>query len=103
MRVKRPAGFFRPLRDQVLVREIPDEERIGSIVVPDVARTKPRRGEVVAVGPGKFFEELGARVPVDLKLGDVVHFSPQWPVYVPGHPGYAVIQEGDVACVEEVA
>ncbi|MBW8773219.1 MAG: co-chaperone GroES [Gemmatimonadetes bacterium] len=55
---------------------MPDEETEtmrGGLYIPDTAKEKPTQGEVIAVGPGRF--EKGARVPVDLKVGDKVLYG----------------------------
>ena len=45
---------LRPLDDRVVVEPLEAEEMTaGGIVLPDAAKEKPQRGEVVAVGPGK--------------------------------------------------
>jgi len=62
----------RPLRDRVLVRRIEvTEEKVGGIIVPDTAKEKPTRAEVVAVGSGRVLDD-GKRMPLDLKAGDKV-------------------------------
>ncbi|MDI3340892.1 MAG: co-chaperone GroES [Sphaerobacter sp.] len=66
----------RPLGDRVLVRPIQREEVTKSgIVLPDTAKEKPQRGEVLAVGPGRFDEDGERRVPMDVKVGDQVLFA----------------------------
>lgn len=66
---------LRPLGDRVVLKVIEQEEKTkGGIVLPDTAREKPQKGEVVAVGSGKLLEN-GQRVPIDLKVGDRVVFS----------------------------
>ncbi len=63
-----------PLDDRVVVKPGEEEEMTASgIVIPDTAKEKPQEGEVVAVGPGRF--EEGARVPMDVKVGDTVLYS----------------------------
>lgn len=45
---------MRPINDRVVVKTAPAEEKTkGGIIIPDTAKEKPLRGEVVAVGPGK--------------------------------------------------
>jgi len=66
---------IQPLGDRVLVEEIEETEQVkGGIVIPDSAKEKPQEAEVVAVGPGRFNED-GARIPVDVSVGDRVIFS----------------------------
>ena len=45
----------------------------SGLVIPDTAKEKPQEGTVVAVGPGRFDD--GVRVPMDVKVGDVVLYS----------------------------
>ncbi len=67
---------LRPLGDRVLVKPLEDEERTkGGIVLPDTAKEKPQRGEIVAVGPGEWDEEGQKRLPVDIKVGDQVLYA----------------------------
>jgi chaperonin GroES len=45
---------MKPINDRVVVKPAPAEEKTkGGIIIPDTAKEKPQRGEVVAVGPGK--------------------------------------------------
>ncbi len=45
---------MKPINDRVVVRPASAEEKTkGGIIIPDTAKEKPQRGEVVAVGPGK--------------------------------------------------
>jgi chaperonin GroES len=68
-------GNIRPLSDRVLVRPTQREETTKSgIVLPDTAKEKPQRGEVVAVGAGRLNED-GSRQPMDVKAGDHVLFA----------------------------
>jgi len=44
----------KPLADRVIIRPLePEEKTAGGIIIPDAAKEKPQKGEVVAVGPGK--------------------------------------------------
>ncbi len=48
------AKNIKPISDRVVVKPAPAEEKTqGGIIIPDTAKEKPQRGEVVAVGPGK--------------------------------------------------
>lgn len=64
-----------PLGDRIVVKpQDEDEVRTSSgLVIPDTAKEKPQLGEVLAVGPGEFKD--GERIPVDVKVGDVVFYS----------------------------
>jgi len=64
-----------PLGDRVVVRPSTKEEVTkGGIVIPDTAKEKPQEGEVLAVGPGKMTED-GKRIPLDVKVGDIVIYA----------------------------
>jgi chaperonin GroES len=66
---------FRPLHDRVAVRRIEAEEKTaGGIIIPDSAKEKPSEGEVIAVGEGTR-DDSGARVALDVKVGDRVLFG----------------------------
>jgi chaperonin GroES len=46
--------MMKPINDRVVVKPAPAEEKTqGGIIIPDTAKEKPQRGEIVAVGPGK--------------------------------------------------
>jgi chaperonin GroES len=64
-----------PLGDRVVVRRAEAEERTtGGIVLPDTARDKPQRGEVISVGDGHVRKD-GKKTPLTVKPGDKVIFS----------------------------
>ncbi len=66
---------IRPLHDRVLVRRMEDETTTaGGIVIPDNAKEKPSRGEVLAVGNGKHLDNGEVRA-LDVKVGDKVLFG----------------------------
>jgi len=66
---------LKPLADRVLVRPIEREEVTkGGIVLPDTVKEKPQEGEVLAVGDGRLSED-GKRIPLDVKVGDIVIYA----------------------------
>ena len=66
---------LKPLGDRLIVRAIEEEEKTSSgIVLPDTAKEKPQRGEVLAVGDCKI-DDNGSRVPLDVAEGDTVLYS----------------------------
>ncbi|MEO8634874.1 MAG: co-chaperone GroES [Gemmatimonadales bacterium] len=70
----RPKLKIQPLEDRVVI--FPDDEAEtmrGGLYIPDTAKEKPTQGEVLAVGPGRV--EKGARVPMDVKVGDKVLYG----------------------------
>ena len=66
---------FTPLHDRVLVRRTEDDEKTsGGLIIPETAKEKPQRGEVVSVGAGAK-DETGARISMDVKAGDQILFG----------------------------
>jgi chaperonin GroES len=69
---------FRPLHDRIVVkRREEDGKSAGGIIIPDTAKEKPARGEVLAVGLGARDESGKINAP-DVKIGDIVLFG-KWP------------------------
>ena len=66
---------IKPLADRVLVEPAVAESKTASgIIIPDTAKEKPTKGEIVAVGEGAR-DENGKLVPLSVKEGDVVLFA----------------------------
>src|SRR6478672_4910614 len=66
---------LKPLGDRLIVRAIEEEQTTASgLVLPDTAKEKPQKGEVVAAGDGKLDDD-GKRIPLDVKKGDEVLYS----------------------------
>ena len=63
---------FAPLYDRIVVKRVEEKEvKKGSIIIPDTAKEKPQKAQVIAVGPGKTTEE-GKVIPLTVKVGDFV-------------------------------
>lgn len=66
---------LKPLGDRVLVKPDAAEEKTASgLYIASNAQEKPQRGTVVAVGTGKL-TDAGERLPMDVKVGDVVIYG----------------------------
>jgi chaperonin GroES len=66
---------IKPLADRLVVKPLEEEEVTPSgIVLPETAKEKPQKGEVLAVGPGARDDE-GERVAMDVAIGDKVLFT----------------------------
>jgi chaperonin GroES len=66
---------LKPLNDRVLVKRLEsDEKTAGGLYIPDTAKEKPSKGQVVAVGPGKLSEK-GERIAMAVKKGEEVLFN----------------------------
>ncbi len=69
------AMHLKPLGNRVVVEPIEQEEMTASgLVLPETAKEKPQKGTVISVGPGDRDED-GKRIPMDVKVGDVVLFA----------------------------
>ena len=67
---------LKPLDDRIVVKPNEAEQTTASgLVIPDTAKEKPQQGEVLAVGEGRWDEDGEKRIPVDVKVGDVVVYS----------------------------
>jgi chaperonin GroES len=66
---------LRPLQDRIIVKRLEEESMTaGGLYIPDTAKEKPQKGEIVAVGKGKVTED-GKVIPVDVKVGEKVLFG----------------------------
>jgi len=67
---------LRPLSDRVVVKPVEREETTKSgIVLPDTVKEKPQEGIVEAVGKGRYNEQTGARIALDVTVGDRVMYA----------------------------
>jgi chaperonin GroES len=66
---------LQPLGDRIVVKPKDEDESTttSGLVIPDTAKEKPQLGEVLAIGPGEFQD--GDRIPLDVKVGDLVFYS----------------------------
>ncbi len=85
-----------PLEDRVVIMPSENSEEMrGGLYIPDTAKEKPTQGEVIAVGPGRF--EKGARVPMELKVGDqVIYGKYSGTPYTFDSEEYVIIKGSDV-------
>jgi len=66
--------MVKPLYDRVLIRPIDEEVEKSGIIIPDTAKERPQKGEVVEVGEGRISDD-GKVIPLKVKKGDKVLFS----------------------------
>ena len=86
---------IKPLADRVLVEPAPAEDKTASgIIIPDTAKEKPQRGEVVAVGPGKDGNAM------TVKSGDIVLYGKYSGTEL-HHEGtdYLIMREDDILVI----
>jgi len=91
---------LKPLADRVVIKVIEETESSpGGIILPDTARERPQRGEVLAVGPGKMGKD-GQREPMDVKVGDVVLFTKYGGTEVKvGNVEYKIMSMNDILAI----
>ena len=91
---------LKPLYDRVVVKPIEaDEVSAGGIVIPDNAKEKPTKGEVVAVGPGKALDNGQTRA-MTVKVGDqVIYGQYSGSAYKQDGVEYKVVKEDDILAI----
>lgn len=91
---------IKPLSDRIIVKAADAEEKTASgLIIPDTAKEKPMKGEVVAVGPGKVTDD-GKAVKMELKVGDKVLYGKYsgTEITIEGDE-YLIMRESDVYAV----
>lgn len=87
----------KPLADRILIEQVEAEKKTaGGIYIPDNAKEKPQKGNVVAVGPGRI-SDAGQTIALSVKEGDVVLYGKYAGTEV-SHDGkdYIILRESDV-------
>jgi chaperonin GroES len=90
----------KPLEDRIILKPMDAETKTaGGIIIPDAAKEKPQKGEVIATGPGKISDK-GERIEMSLKKGDTILYGKYsgTEVSMDGHD-YLIIRESDVLAV----
>ena len=81
---------IKPLDDRVLIEQMEEEEKVGSIIIPESAKEKPRMAKVIAVGTDEELQEL-------IKVGDTVIYSKYSGDEIKvDDKEYIIIQRGDI-------
>ena len=91
---------LKPLSDRILVKPVEAEQKTESgIIVPDTAKEKPMRGEIISVGPGKVSSE-GKVLPMNVKVGDVVLYGKYSGTEITlDREEYLIVRESDILAV----
>ena len=87
----------KPLSDRIIVKPAEAEEKTASgLIIPDTAKEKPMKGEVIAVGAGKVTDD-GKTVKMELKVGDKILYGKYsgTEVTIDGDE-YLIMRESDV-------
>ncbi len=92
---------LQPLGDRLLVEAISEDEITkAGIILPDtVDKEKPEKGKVCAIGSGRLKDD-GTRIPLELKVGDIVFFKKYSPdeIKVDGKE-YLILSESDILAI----
>ena len=93
---------LKPLADRVVIKPIEEDDKTpGGIILPDTAKEKPMRGEIVAVGPGNY-NDKGERVKMDVKKGDVVIYGKYSGTdFKMNDQDYLILRESDILAIVE--
>jgi chaperonin GroES len=93
---------FKPLKDRILVKySDEDEKSAGGLYIPDTAKEKPQKGEVIAVGPGRVTDD-GKLQKMEVKVGDVILFEKYSGSKITmDNVEYLIIKEDDVLGILE--
>ena len=93
---------IKPLSDHILIEPVSGKEKTDSgFFVPQSAdKERPEQGKVVAVGLGKMIK--GVRIPMEVKVGDIVIFSKYGPSEIKvQNKDYLIAKEEDVLAILE--
>jgi len=93
---------LKPLADHVVVKPLEEADKTaGGIILPDTAKEKPTKGQVVAVGSGRVLGN-GRVVPLAVKVGDRVIYGKYGGNEVKvGGQEYRIVQESEILAVVE--
>ncbi len=81
---------IKPLDDRVLIEQMEEEKKVGSIIIPESAKEKPRMAKVIAVGTDEELQEL-------IKVGNTVIYSKYSGDEIKvDDKEYIIIQRGDI-------
>ena len=93
---------LRPMQDRIIVKRVEEETMTaGGIFIPETAKEKPMKGEIIAVGNGKKTED-GKVIPLDVKVGEKVLFGKYsgTEIKIEGEE-YLIMREDDILGVME--
>ncbi len=93
---------LKPLADRVVVKPLGDEDKSpGGIILPDTAKEKPMKGEIISVGPGSL-NDKGERVKLEVKKGDVVIYGKYSGTdFKMNNEDYLILRESDILAIVE--
>ncbi len=91
--------MIKPLRDYVVLEKIPEEKKVGGIIIASSHENESAIAKVVAVGPG-YTDEEGHKITVEAKVGDkVVYKKYSTTDYDEGGVKMMLIQDKDILAI----
>lgn len=66
--------MIKPLRDYVVLEKVPEEKKVGSIIIASSHENESALANVIAVGPG-YTDPDGHKISVEVKVGDKVIYK----------------------------
>jgi len=95
---------YKPLGNRILIKAVEEAEDVtkGGLIIPDSAKEKPQKAEILAIGPGKLNED-GTRQPMEVEVGQQVLYAKYAGTEVDGDDDaeLMVIREEDVLAIVE--
>lgn len=90
----------KPMEDRVILKPLEaDTKTAGGIIIPDNAKEKPQKGEVIAVGPGKVADS-GTKIATTVKKGDKVLYGKYSGTEVKiDNTDYIIMRESDILAI----
>ena len=86
---------IKPLADRVLVKQAAAEEKtVGGIIIPDSAKEKPLKGEVVAAGNGTKDEEMVVKAGDSVLYGKYAGTEIEWDGEI-----YLIMRQSDILAI----
>jgi chaperonin GroES len=91
---------IKPLSDRVVIKSAPADEKVqGGLYIPDTAKEKPQKGEIMAAGPGKVSDD-GKLIPMTVKVKDTVLYGKYSGTEVTiDNEEYLIIRESDILAI----
>tara|TARA_Y100000588_G_scaffold394963_1_gene518707 strand:- start:2807 stop:3106 length:300 start_codon:yes stop_codon:yes gene_type:complete len=95
---------YKPLGNRILIQAVGEADEVtkGGLIIPDSAKEKPQKAEILAVGPGKLNED-GTRQPMEVAVGQKILYAKYAGTEVDGDDDaeLMVIREEDVLAIVE--
>ena len=94
---------LKPIENRLIITAIEAEGITrGGVIIPDLGQEIPMKGKVISIGPGKMNEMDGSRLPMTVKVDDIVIFPKFGPMkFKEGDDEYIIIREEEILAIIE--